>query len=369
MPLKINCKEITMKKMLEDVWKNNISTSEYNNHIHLISKLTSKRHIEVLQTSIDLEYIFDYENSDHSKYSTHDHYIDDAFECMFCGWYNKNKFKETHFFTKLNSCLKKNKIVYVYLDLSYYVIEKNEKDINEQISHSSALIFYPAKNKRYNVYHFNSHGQTSAYVKQYSKYISRKRYKVIPLNTGLDRYLIGNMVSSYNNHIKEYVDDYTLLNYNHTKKHNYVGTNLQVKDEHGLCYMFPFILFYELNNYYTKQNIVYNEKHRSVLLPCYSRLIKSHKFDIILYLILTKYDNNVGNILYNHIKRGSCKNKLKIKETKVTIREYYLYDKIEDILLLCEEKENYIFKMHKFFVLYMLQRNFKKKSESILKQK
>ena len=86
-------------------------------------------------------------------------------------------------------------------------------------------------------------------------------------------------------------------------------------------------------------------------------------------MILTKYDNNVGNILYNHIKRGSCKNKLKIKETKVTIREYYLYDKIEDILLLCEEKENYIFKMHKFFVLYMLQRNFKKKSESILKQK
>ena len=351
-----------MKKMLEQVKEYDIASSKYDNYIHLASKLMSEKHISVLQSSIELDYIFGYDNDLDNKFPTEELYIDNAFECMYCGFYtNKNKFQEKHLFTELNSRMKSNKIIFVYLDMCDYVIEKNNKDNNDSVSHSTALIFYPGKKNTYNVYHFNSHGETGTYVKQYSKYISRKRSKHIKLNTGLDRYLITRFVKSYNKHISEYVENYKLLNYKGTKEYNYVGTNLQISDEYGVCYIFPFILFYELNKFYENKNIIYNSKKKSLILPSYKQLIKANKFDIILYLILNKYDNDLGNILFNYSKPQKIRfvNKLKIEETNVSIRDYNLYEKIEAILSEKEGCSNYIMKLHKFFIKTMLKKEIK----------
>ena len=321
--------------------------------------------MQVLQTYIDFDYIFNYKEKN-KNISLNEH-IDDIFERMFCSWYDKNSnLKEQNFFIKLNECMMEKKIIYVYVDFALYVIEKDKKDINQQINHSTAMIFYPSNNKYYNVYHFNSHGNCGTYINQYELYITRKRSKQIKTTIGLDRFIIGKFVESYNKHIDEYVYDSILLNYNYTKNHNYVGTNLQINDENGVCYMYPFILFYELNEFYNTKNKVYNTKGNYQSYPTYKNLLYSNKIDLILYLILNKYDKIIGQSLYDYSKNLYKKNRIKIKETRVRETEYNLYDTIEDILI--NNKDNHILKMHNKFINYTLNPKSKKKTLKLLKR-
>ena len=96
-----------------------------------------------------------------------------------------------------------------------------------------------------------------------------------------------------------------------------------------------------------KIKILFIIQKKSLILPSYKQLIKANKFDIILYLILNKYDNDLGNILFNYSKPQKIRfvNKLKIDETNVSIRDYNLYEKIEGILSEKEGCSNYIMKL------------------------
>ena len=44
-----------------------------------------------------------------------------------------------------------------------------------------------------------------------------------------------------------------ILNYEKDKHYNYWGANFQGGDNHGICFVFPYIIYYNLCKYYTQK--------------------------------------------------------------------------------------------------------------------
>ena len=379
---KSNLKKSTMKQMLKDVEKYDLASCDFENYVNVASSMILKhykrKNISVLHTNINYVDIFkqhenyeDYHDQKNIGLNTKKikkERLQKMFDTVECAWYDRNqRFKQEILFNKINKDMLQGKLIYIYLDLENYTIEKENEDDNGVIdSHSSSLILYPSKKhtgnnmiKTYSVYHFNPHGTDTVYDHEYEIYISRKRSKSIDLEVGVDRYVINKMVEAYNHYTEVYDNKFVSLYYDITKRHNYTSANLQISDEYGICYIYPFLLFNEIA---TKYNESYEFQHFrrrfSRNIPSYKTLIQKEDINTLIFVVLSKYFKTIKFKYLEFIEQTDY-SLIKIPSTHVTEKEDNFDIEIEG--LINENKEHYRY-IHYMYMNYLLQPLFKKKA-------
>lgn len=186
--------------------------------------------IIVLHTFIDYNIIFQFNRFDEFQ-----------FNYMWCAYLDKNMKKcEGNFIETLNHFTSKKMVVLVYVDFYNYLINLEHIETTNLVTHhahSSVSIYYPV-DEEYKVFHFNSHGCATTLNNCYNKYITRKRYKTIPLDQPLDHYVYTRFIRTVNKHPTTKIH----YQYDSTAEFNYLGPNLQYADCSGICFTFPFLI-------------------------------------------------------------------------------------------------------------------------------
>ena len=360
-PCKFTEKLLSIKQLDDIVEKNNISNVDFDNLIHKvcchIDSESDNKHIATMQAYIDLDDLFrSYEDSGEnyddfeSRSST--------LQSSWSGYFDEDKnLCEDWFILSLNRLMKKNKIIFVYLDLHYYFVTKKEqpkyweRGDHESVNHSTAMIFYPDNSKgssefkNYNLYYFNPHGCGQLNETSYSMYVTKKRKKTIELPMHMDGFIVESFVEMFNSLIDDYDEECgkkNRIHYDISKRHNYYGTNLQGSDDWGVCYLFPFILWYELKTKFTEttwllQDSLINTRNKSKTIrrfTSYQTYIRNNNMEHIVFLCLSKYIPEVRE-MYLKYKLNPYKNRLLSKRlvSQEKIHEYSEVFEIFDVSL------------------------------------
>ena len=104
--------------------------------------------MEVLGSSIDFRTLF----TQYREKGT----IEIGETAIECNSYNNDDtFTSQYFFYKLATLMNDRKIIFVFMDLSNYLIQEFDDDTHENLTHSVAYIFYPSRKGKYNMYYIN----------------------------------------------------------------------------------------------------------------------------------------------------------------------------------------------------------------------
>ena len=321
-----------MKTMLQRSRSLGLNSLSCDNYLHracsVLKQSAGADHLAVLETFIDFNIIFE-------SYLKNGDMMDD-FEGMYCGWYDaKHQYQEGYFLTQLNKLMTQSKVIFIYLDFHNYFLaakeaEKSDADVHEQVFHATACVLYPTKKGSYKLHYFNSHGHIQLSFTQYNKYISRKRNRYIDLPVHLDGYVIGKMVETFNNNIGKYVANPFHIDYGLEKEYNYYGPNLQIGDDNGICFSFPFMLFYELCFNYGDSLVIddnFGEKRR---FNSVQRCLERGEFNKVVLMMMCRHSTVFKRIYIRDYgrKRARTSN----KETMLTDGDMEFNERMDDVL-------------------------------------
>ena len=88
--------------------------------------------------------------------------------------------------------------------------------------------------------------------------------------------------------------------YDYTDKHNYYGVNLQEEDTHGVCFIFPSIVYYYFAKYYTqKRELRIKDKVKTI--PSFKEMLTSGRFNLAIHSCFTDFNKNYEKTVFKHI--------------------------------------------------------------------
>lgn len=206
-----------------------------------------------------------------------------------CCYYTRKNNKwccwESNFEEYIEKCRTKKKALCIMVDIINYMWYEGE-----YATHST-IIFIQNNGV---VNYINSHGDGMRDINVYNyKTKMFKRNKSIKFNTSLDVAFMKKFVNHYN----RYCDKKNKLLFKTTSKHIYYGPCLQVADNHGICFIFPIILWY----YYEKDyNITSKMLKKGEIIKFVCHCIKNYhpKLEKIIELKINyKNYDDVSNTL------------------------------------------------------------------------
>ena len=180
--------------------------------------------------------------------------LHDLYENMCCGTISKDGYYDYYeFITFLKEKMKEKKIIYLFSDLTGYGVDDDDYDPNYEYDeedlyhlHGCSIILIP-KDNYYKMFYINSHGRDMLDTNEFEIRISRTRRKKIRFNTAIDIVMLKNFV----NYINEFHE--TSIVYSGKKYDTYFGANLQAGDDHGICFIYPFVIYYCLGVFYNSK--------------------------------------------------------------------------------------------------------------------
>ena len=138
--------------------------------------------------------------------------------------------------------MKEKRILFVVFDFVDYGLDEDE-DYNIYVGHTCCLIGIP-NNNEYNFYYINSHGKDMLYYNYYYYRLSNKKKRTIIYDKPTDVMFL----TSYMKYLKEKSE--LVIHYDESEKHNYYGADYQSGDHHGICFIYPYIIWYYFCKYY-----------------------------------------------------------------------------------------------------------------------
>ena len=239
-------------------------------------------------------------------------YIEDNIFCAYwskCKLYEEEMFIEDSLGEKIKEdCLNK-KIIFLNINANNYCLDRNEKE--KYAAHGVCAILAPRKSTKkhigYNLFYMNPHGEVMKPYTYFEEYISRKRSKKIDFGKYTVDYMIMKSICNYCNEKMK-----TNIYYNSTKKHNYYGVNLQEEDNHGICFIFPSIVYYYLGTYFTKKRaLIFKDIQKNV--PSFHEMLNTGKFNLAIHSCFIDFNKNYKKIIYNSLD-GDKKHEEVVKE-------------------------------------------------------
>jgi len=158
----------------------------------------------------------------------------DTLKDIECGFYIDGDLYTQNIFEKIQDEMAEGNIICIIADIMFYFPETMPLDNH----HSTFILLYPVDDK-YHLIFINSHGSDMLLFSEYDHKITTHRSKKYIFDKPVDLIFIEKFIQCINKPIT----------YNNTKYHNYYGPNIQIEDNHGICFIFPFaILIYISNN-------------------------------------------------------------------------------------------------------------------------
>ncbi len=162
----------------------------------------------------------------------------------------KNNYLKEEFLNDIiENYIQKNKILYIVLDFVDYGLDDDIIDKNEYVPHTCTLILIP-NNNNYDAFYINSHGKDLLEYDEYNYRISDQKKRTITYDHPVDVMFVDTFVKFLNkNHDVS-------INYNATEYHNYYGADYQSGDNYGICFIFPYIIWYYFGKYYNTSRTI-----------------------------------------------------------------------------------------------------------------
>ena len=176
--------------------------------------------------------------------------LEDLFENFTIQYLVRNMQVDDMFCDYIKDEIKKKKIIFINLCIYNYNTERCEED---EAVHGTTMILIPHKNS-YKLFYINSHGQDMKDNMEFHIIKTKKRCKVFKHGNVIDFIFLEKLVEYLNKTQNITID------YDTTKYYNYWGANFQGGDSHGICFVFPYLIFYNFCKYYTKKKALMNNE-------------------------------------------------------------------------------------------------------------
>ena len=144
--------------------------------------------------------------------------------------------------------MKKKSIIFINLCILNYNTERCEED---EAVHGTTMIFMPHK-ESYKLFYINSHGQDMKDNMEFHIIKTKRRCKVFKHKDVIDFIFLKKLVDYIN--LTQNVN----ITYEKNKYHNFWGANFQGGDSHGICFVFPYLIFYNLCKHITEKKALLN---------------------------------------------------------------------------------------------------------------
>ena len=86
------------------------------------------------------------------------------------------------------------------------------------------------------------------------------------------------------------------LNYDGSYRHTYYGVNLQSGDGYGLCFIFPFLLYYFVGKYLTRTRYV-NNGEKNVYIASGEKLLSTGRLGYFIESLFVDFSKEFRSII------------------------------------------------------------------------
>lgn len=245
-----------VKYWLKFIEKNELATTDTNSHMNyfihknkiIFDKEVSKN-MKMIHCDTTFRSCCDYWKCSQSRRLKED------YESIMCGFYEKDEFKEGFLNELIEKYILKRQILFIVFDFLDYGLDDDITTHNEYVPHVCLLIMIPNKEK-YEAYYVNSHGKDLQMYDSFDFKLTKHKKRTIKYEHPVDLMFIGTFIKFMNkNHKVDIVYDYS-------EKHNYFGADYQSGDNYGICFIFPYLIWYYFGKYYNKTRYIYHKNNK-----------------------------------------------------------------------------------------------------------
>lgn len=219
---------------------------------------------------------------------------DNYFENKLIGYYcygSKNIVMEDLLVEKIEEDCQDRKIIFISVNGEDYCLDREEED--NYCAHGLCIMLVPKRKKGYNLYYMNPHGEVMKDYTYFEKVKTRTRCDRIDFNKNIVDCVIIKSIVDYCN--KKYDLE---INYDYTLNHNYYGVNLQEEDNHGICFIFPSIIYYHFGKYFTeKRELRINGEKK--ILPSFKDLLNSGRLNLAIHSCFIDFNNHYKKVIFD----------------------------------------------------------------------
>ena len=213
---------------------------------------------------------------------------------------NKFEFHEEMMIENILYLMEHRKIIFFQMGVpDYLTSETTKKKVYN--AHALCIIMIPRKDT-YDCFYINSHGHTIDTQDYYEFIMSKKRSRKIKLSEPVDVVFMKALVAHINN--KSDIK----VNYDGTSKYTYRGANLQAGDNHGVCFIYPLIIWYNFGKFYTKSQVLETEFGK-IDVPTGKSLMKSGKLNHFIESMFWQFCPKHFEILHHQYNLNASQQK------------------------------------------------------------
>ena len=201
---------------------------------------------------------------------------------------NEFIYNDTFILEEIDIAIREKKYIFVIFSFDDYDVD-NIKGINEYCGHSTCALFTPNK-KNYDCYYINPHGRDD--TKYFKQIVTNKRCKVYYYKKALDIIFMIGFIESINTISK------IKINYSDSYRYNYKGVNLQSGDCYGVCFAFPYIIYYYIGKYLTRPRYFMNEDE-NIYIESGIKLLKNGRLGFFVEMMFADFSEKYKNKLFD----------------------------------------------------------------------
>ena len=232
---------------------------------------------------------------------------------------NKFEFHEEMMIENILYLMEHRKIIFFQMGVpDYLTTETPTKRVYD--AHALCIIMIPRKDT-YDCFYINSHGHTIDTQDYYEFILSRKRSRKIKLSEPADVVFMKALVA----HINTKGD--IKVNYDGTSKYTYRGANLQAGDNHGVCFIYPLIIWYHFGKFYTKSQVLETEFGK-IEVPTGESLMKSGQFNHFIESLFWRFCPKHFEILHHQYNLNASQQKFSEFMEKSIAHDAYRFIKM-----------------------------------------
>lgn len=197
-------------------------------------------------------------------------------------------FADVFLLEEINAAMEQRKLIYIIFSIEDYDVD-NIDGVNEYCAHCTSAILIPSRNN-YDCYYINPHGRDMKETNYFKTIATNKRCRVFHYKQAMDTIFMAALCQSFQQLYGKNIQ------YDCSYRYNYLGVNLQSGDNYGVCFVFTYIVFYNIGMYLTnKRNVFYNNSQ--ICIEEGWSLLKKGRLGYFVESMFIQFDRQYQNIL------------------------------------------------------------------------
>lgn len=214
------------------------------------------------------------------------------FKNQLCGTITEKEdtyeFADVFLFEEINYAMNEQKPIYIVFSIEDYDVD-NIDGVNEYSAHCTSALLIPGRHN-YDCYYINPHGRDMKDTNYFKTIATNKRCRVFHYKQPMDTIFMEALCQSFKQTHGKHIQ------YDSSYRYNYLGANLQSGDNYGVCFVFTYIVFYNIGMYLTNmRNVFYNNQQISIESGW--TLLKKGRLGYFVESMFIQFDKQYQNIL------------------------------------------------------------------------